>query len=130
MSKNVNKEPRRDAKNFFAVMIQNDDKTFLMLHKDYSVAAWMSEYDAMQYFEKPYREAHTHTYERSMSACIHWLTFKPRVVHFNSIEEVEKILVKPMRPATIHNVSGWMTVLECNELATAKYEEGREPSLI
>jgi len=116
--------------NFFTAMVSNGNEIYLMLQEDFAVAAWKSEYDAMQYFEKGYREAHVSSYERSMSACIHMVTFRPVIVHFDSIEEVEEMLEKPMIPATLSNVAGRMNVIACNEKASSKYEKGRTPSLV
>ena len=39
-----------------------------------------------------YKNNHARSYESSMSACIHWMSFNPKVYKFESMEELAKHL--------------------------------------
>jgi hypothetical protein len=75
---------------------------------------------ARDYFEIPYDKRHGSTYERSMSACIHYVFFQPQIVHVGSRTDLQMYFVKPRQAVSWQTMAGSMDgVLLDRKKATA-----------
>jgi hypothetical protein len=144
----------------YVVILNTSDKYWLMLHKDgphaYSVLGWNNLDKALAYFEEGYRQSHQRNYEGSMSACINYIQFQPRIVEFADLADLEnRLLPHPLPdvpeakdimdaliatkhpeavsrvPCRVSHISGRYDCLPLiNELAQPFWAAGRSPSLI
>ncbi len=118
---------------FWFGLVKSAGKIYILADKD-GLTAWLSEHDAINYWEVPYHRATRHSHLKSMSACIHYIQFEPRVIGFNDIESLkESELIKPQGQHYLLQLSGEAgacTALLCTgKKAKQIYAKGRIPSL-
>lgn len=122
-----------------AIIKTDADKYWLMLAKEeegngFCILGWDSMARGVNYFEEAYNRAHSRGYEPSMSACINFVQLQPKVVAFDSIEDLEKKLLPKgacRSPHRLSTVSGSYDVLPLDsKLAAPIYAAGRTPNLI
>lgn len=81
--------------------------------------------------ENTYNEFHARNYESSMSACIHYIFFQPRVVTVKDIEEIkEHIAAEQPRHVSLSHVSGYAHAITCRPEAMSYWEKAAKPQLI
>lgn len=92
-----------------AAIVGSGQDRYILTTNDYSILAWGSVDDALAYFEDGYMESHGRSYESSMSACIHAMTFQPVIVTLpDSIEEL-KGLIGEIKLFSLGSISGRMS---------------------
>lgn len=123
-------------KTYVAVM-KTIEGYFLMLNRGKdnvrSILGWKDIRSALNYFEDGYNENHRRGYEPSMSACINFITFKPRILEFNGLQDmIDKLkLVAGEKVMTLRSISGNYEVMRLDSiLAEPLYDQGVTPKLI
>ena len=118
-------------------LIQSDGQIYLMLSRDgdqLTIAGWSTPEEAKGYFERGYNNAHDRGYESSMSACINFIQFTPKIVTFPTLEalvEALGIVEGKSEAVRLSSISGWMDALILDqEKAKAVWESGDTPALI
>jgi|ERR1700739_29243 len=96
--------------------------------KTYMIQGFETLKEGLRYFEDSYNRAHGRGYEASMSACINGIFFRPSILKL-SIPDLKKHLEEGVKPVTVRNISGSMTLLPMVD-ATALWESGSKPRLI
>jgi hypothetical protein len=69
-----------------------DNINILFVNKDDGSFQGSENYEEAKKCLPNYSENHSRSYESSMSACIHWMSFNPKIYRFESIQEMAKIL--------------------------------------
>lgn len=83
------------------------------------------------YFTGAYDRNHARGYEASMSACVNFIEYAPRVIRVGSVAELRaKVVAAPPRLVQLHSVSGHYFALTCRRGAAAYYSRGATPALI
>ena len=123
-------------KTYVAVM-KTSEGYFLMLNRGKdnvrSILAWKDMRSALNYFENGYNDNHRRGYEHSMSACINFITFNPRILEFNGLQDIiDKLkLVAGEKVMTLRNISGNYEVMKLDYTLTEPlYNQGVTPKLI
>jgi hypothetical protein len=98
--------------------------------KPYPVHAFKTSEEATGFFEEAYNRKHNSGYEASMSACINFIQFQPKIIKINGMEDLKKIAADPPKLVSIGGVAGWMTGITTSDLAKKLWEEGISPKLI
>lgn len=116
----------------YGIIFMADDEYALMVTQEgneWPILGFQTEQKALDYFSS-YHEAHERSYERSMSAALNFITFRPCVVRLpEDIEEVRDWLAVT-NVQTWSNISGAMTgVLLKRDVANAQYAGGTQVSL-
>lgn len=119
-------------------ILKTTEGYFLLLNRDdatkvVSIRGWKSLRDAISYYEDGYNAGHNRSHEASMSACINFIQFQPRIIQFPTLDDLVKglDLTPNEKPLTIRSISGCYLVLKLkSELAEPIYEKGFEPKLI
>lgn len=120
-------------KKFHVVLVRVDGQFYLMADKDGVVCGFPSRAKALAHF-RPYTNATRFgTYERSMSACVHFLVFAPMVVsvtqewmqqHLDLNEEGR------FGVARLYSVAGSMNGVLLRAAVEDVYNAGATPSLV
>jgi hypothetical protein len=126
---------RRTEKGFSVVLMRTDDKHYLVVNEDNSVAARDSVEKYVEDFESLYNRKHAFSYEGSMSACINYLFMQPSVVWFDSVDSLRLALFagakdEDLRVCEVRCVAGGFRGLICGAGAGELWEKGRQPLLI
>jgi hypothetical protein len=124
-------------KTYVAVM-KTTEGYFLMLTQDTqskirSILGWKSLGDATRYFEDGYNENHRRGYEASMSACMNYIQFQPRILEFNGLQDmIDKLrLTAGEKAMRLHSISGSYEVMKLDSvLAEPIYKNAVNPKLI
>lgn len=144
---------------FVSILSTGDDKFWLLLvHEEhqFSILGWESLDRALAYYQDGYRRKHRQNYEGSMSACINYIQFQPRIAEFADITDLEAKLLPARlpdapspeqaqaallatqypdavnrRPCRLSSISGFYDVLPLvPNIAKPYWEAGKAPSLI
>lgn len=131
--KNINKK----EKPIYVALFESENKVYLLMTHDndsgkYLIHGFESLNKGLSFFTNSYNRAHDRSYESSMSACINYIFFKPRIAKFDSIKQLEsKLLGKDYKLVELSHVSGYYTALTCNGKNVSKiYDEAKSPELI
>jgi hypothetical protein len=117
----------------YVVLIEADDRIWLMLNEDSSVRAFTSQQEGLSFFEDSYNRNHGRSFEASMSACLNYLTFSPSIIEIQSEQDMVDQLVGagPYQAMTLSSIAGSIYALECTlDTAQAIHAAGAKPSLI
>jgi hypothetical protein len=115
------------------ILFSYDNEVYIMTDQDTkSVVGFKNSVTAARHFEQPYFERTMgDNYERSASACIHFIFFTPKVMEFDGINNLAKLLAPPPYDVyTCHTVAGQMTGIKCNEEGKKAYESAIEIKLM
>lgn len=98
------------------------------------ILGWKTEKEAVEYFTGGYNRNHDRGYEPSMSAAVHYIMYQPRIVSFESVEQLADSLLldrENMKLVRLWCVAGGFRVLVCdNPKAQQIYDQGIQPPLI
>jgi hypothetical protein len=88
--------------------------------------------EGVRYFEGGYNRAHGTSLGHSTGAVIYWLTLRPRVFSFKSVEDLEDLLGSTVYPLSLTGLGTYEMVFEAKneDLAKSTYEAAKEPHLI
>lgn len=118
------------------VSIKADNKIYLHIGNENVVSDFETVERAMQFFERPYEKAHSRGYEASMSACINYITYQPRV-HNWEYENLSPLVEQGVidndtyRAYELSHVSGHVKGALCTGVnAEIWHESGISPSLV
>lgn len=116
-------------------LFKQDGKIVYLLMTDdtpHEIMGWENLKDGLNYFTRGYNQAHGRGYESSMSACINYISFNPKLVQFKDLQElVEKLLgSEPPRLMHLRHIAGNYFALKCIPSAIDVYEAGISPDLI
>ena len=115
----------------YLALMKADGKYYIYANKPGVVSAFVSEREALNFFENAYRRGHNRSFEGSMSACMNWMSFQPSVVSLNSDEEFYNLFGgKQARFVEIRNVAGGFCGAIPEMDLTEMFENGTKPSLI
>lgn len=102
----------------WVVLFSVERKTYMMT-TGRSVHGFESLNSALHYFESTYKEAHERSNERSMSAIMFWLSFKPVIVPLyreaDLLEWVEKDENNLATNMSFYSLSGTMTGIKIED---------------
>ena len=113
------------------MLIESDGKIFVRCNRNGQILASENADDLVKEIEEGYNELHKRDYQFSMSACIHYITFKPKVCSVKDLEEIKtKIVTDPPKKFLISNVSGSEYGYECRPEAKSYWENAISPKLI
>ena len=120
----------------FVAVLKTSEGYFLILNKkgdELTILGWQSLKEAIDYFEDGYDNNHRRGHEASMSACINYIQFQPRILSFDTLQELsDKLQIKGGKIGTrINSISGSYNVLKLkDELIEPLYDEAVSPKLI
>lgn len=144
----------------FVAILSTGDNFWLMLSresdKSFAILGWEDVNRGLYYFQEGYRQKHRQSYEGSMSACINFIQFQPRIVEFADMADLEArllptklpdaptadqavaaLLATPhadavnRRPCRLSSISGFYDVLPLvPDIARPLWEKGVSPALI
>lgn len=121
---------------FFVALIKTEQHISFMTN-DGVIQGWTSLQKALDYWTGGYNRKHRSSYEGSMSACIHYISFQPRVIQVPGDTEEERLeflksqVDLPASLMTFSNVSGRMQGVPLSaEKGLALYETGTSPDLM
>jgi hypothetical protein len=104
---------------------------------DNCVRSFKTVREALDYFEKGYAGNHSRGYESSMSACLHYIQFHPKVHEMpdgedcSSLVDEDVIDLETFKNCRIQSVSGTMAGALCTgSNALSWHESGISPALI
>lgn len=124
------------SEHFFVALIKTEQH-ISFLTNDGVVQGWTSLRDALAYWTNGYKRKHGSSYEGSMSACIHYISFQPRVIEIPGDTEEERLeflnsqVDLPASLMTFSNVSGRIQGVPLSaEKGPALYETGTSPDLM
>jgi hypothetical protein len=113
-------------------MYRSEGRLYLGSDKDGVLCGYPSLEDAVSSVEKQYEERHKRSYESSMSTCIFWIFYSPKVVQVASLDDIRDRVID-MKKAAVHtcrNVSGAITGVLCTGPHAAElYNSGIESRL-
>lgn len=108
---------------------EGNDTIFLVANDEKSpvtILGFENKQKALSYFERSYNKRTSHgTYEQSMSACVHFIFFTPKVIEFDTLEDLVALLKTPINCVKLNNVSGWFTGFECNAKGKELYKSNK-----
>lgn len=112
------------------VLIKFDGRIFIMADDKFNISAFTSVKSAIKHFESEYDNSHVRSYEASMSACMHFIQFQPRIVvaYFDVIKN--EIAAEEPRGFELNCISGFMKGITTREGVEKFWEEGKAPRLI
>ena len=117
-------------------LLHTPEGVFLMTAKDgdtYNVLGFDSVQKGLDFFTNGYNRFHDRGYEASMSACVNFISFQPKVVGFEDFDALMDELVdkSSLTLVRIGNIAGSYEVIPCKPEAVRVYEErGVTPQLI
>jgi hypothetical protein len=123
------------------VSFQNGNEIYLLMTKDQTdqttnVRAFDNRQEALNYFENGYRRNHARGYEASMSACLNFISFQPKVHAFDE-PDITSLIAKGVidletfKAYSIRDVSGHMLGALCTgQTAKEWHDSGTTPNLI
>ncbi len=96
------------------VLIVRDASVYIMTHRDGSIQCFENDVEGVRYFEKGYNDSHNTGYQQSMSACMHYISFQPRIISL-STEQIETILLgePPWSNFSLGSIAGTMSGIKC-----------------
>ena len=117
----------------YFIIVYFNGKNYLMCGDPGCATAFKTKREAIDYFEKPWQEAHSRSYERSMSACLNMIAYNPCIVRINSEAMFDALFEN--RDDTIYmklsSASGNMNaVVIKQDVAESMREHGSSPKLI
>lgn len=110
----------------FKTGIDENRKILLLAHlkaPKLTVIVWKTKQEALEYFEGPYQNNHRRGFEASSSACIHWITFHPKIVEIENDDDVLKLVDPEQQLYTASSIAGTMEGLAVTDEATKLYDE-------
>jgi len=119
-------------KGMVVCLVQADDKIYLLANEEARcILSFNSVKDGLAYFEDAYNLRHVRSFESSISACLHHITFQPSIVTIQGYNELKEKIVDEnnMMGIDLSHVSGFMTVLATRPTAREYWENGRKPGL-
>lgn len=120
----------------YAAVMKTRNGYYLMLSRKDGVVGilgWTHLQDALSYFTACYDSNHRRSYEASMSACINYIEFHPRILEFNGLQDmIDKLKLTPNEHVVrISSISGSYEVMSLNEeLVKPLYDDGIRPNLM
>lgn len=90
------------------VVVRMEKEYALMSEKGGPLVGFKTLQEARDHFEIAYDRRHGSTYERSMSACIHYIFFAPKVVHIKTKRELVSFAAKPPQSVSWWTPAGGM----------------------
>lgn len=112
----------------------NKGKIYVLAHDESGVLqVWHTRKAALASFTDSYNRNHARSYEASMSACTHFMSFNPRVVKVKNVEDIEKQLIdlEDVSVVSLGHVSGYMDAVSATrKSALIMWEKGTVPALI
>lgn len=124
----------KELKPVWVAMVKGEARLFLLMTEEpvHLIRGWKSEAEAAAYFTDSYNRKHDQSYEGSISACIHFIQYQPKILRFKDMEELKAtLLTDDIQLYSLWAVSGGFTAIEChNSKAQAAYDAGISPALI
>jgi WD40 repeat protein len=111
-------------------LFNSDGKCFISCDDKGTIYATDKE-TAVDSIEGAYNAKHRQSYEGSMSACIHYMFFNPRVVTVKDLDEIKKHIASN-HPGLCHlrHVSGFAYGITCRPEAMQYWKKADQPKLI
>jgi len=119
----------------YVALVKFDGHIGAMCDRDNStVAAFKTKKEGEGVFESGYNAGHTRSYEGSMSACMNFIQFQPKVIKVKDGVELQTILgVGPYHRLDCRAISGFMSMIVAkkpNPDLEKIFETGSTPRLI
>jgi hypothetical protein len=121
------KDPR------FLVLVRGGGKkdVYIMATDDGVVQGFVTDKDAKDYFLHSYESGYSRSYVGSMSACIHFLQYQPRVVGFKDLDDIkQRIASDPPRLVSLWGEAGGMKAVTCRPEAYDIWDKAESVPLI
>lgn len=125
----------RSTKGFAVTLMRSDDKVYLLVNKNNSIAASNSVSEIIYGFEDRYNRSHASSYEWSMSACLNYIFFQPAAVWYDDLDSLRASLFAGMRDEDlriydVRNISGGFRGILCGPSGEAVWKKALKPELI
>jgi len=121
----------REPKVLVLVCKAQTKQVFIMANDDGTVRGFTDERQARNCWRRSYDAAHARSYEGSMSACIHFMFFQPRIVRFKDLQDIkDRIASDPPRLVQLSHNSGFMKAITCRKEAYAIWKAAEPVPLI
>lgn len=115
----------------YLALIKTNDEYYLKSDKDGTIESAETAVEWVRLYEDKYNDAHSCSYERSMSALINGISFQPSIVRIDSVKEIDDRFVdeKEYKISTIRNVSGGFIGISSGRDLSEEWEKGIKPRL-
>jgi hypothetical protein len=121
-------------KPFYVALIKMTEILGVMCNREGVIQAFTSKKKGSDYFEAAYNSGHNRGYEASMSACLNFIQFQPKIIKVNDTEDLTKLLgTGPYHNNSCRSISGFMNVITAdipNPDLESIFEAGETPRLI
>jgi len=113
-----------------AMFHPSDDQYYILLSNDspHTIVGFKSVQEGISYFTRTYNRSHARGYEPSMSACINFIEFRPRIVEFESFDHLKENVEAHL--FTLNHISGHYWVIPVITNGEELYNSGAVPPLI
>lgn len=114
------------------VSFRVDNNVYLLADANGNVTGFTNVVAALDTFENVYGRGHGRSFEGSMSACIHFMTYEIRCHEIDEVQSLVSTVVEiPTKLATISSLAGVMRGIVCTgPNAVSWHESGLAPRLV
>lgn len=112
-------------------LFKTDDKVYIHCDNKGAILASNNPNESISDIENTYNAMHYRNYESSMSACIHYMFFQPRITIVKDLDEIKNhIAAKEPRIVSLHHISGHAYGITCLPEAISYWDNAINPRLI
>lgn len=116
---------------YLALIKDSKDNVYIVLNDNKSINGFTSLKQGCKAFEDAYNANHSRSHEASMSACLHFIQFQPKITAKPVIEaDLPAIAIDPPRATELTSISGRFIGLQIKPEYHHLYETGVSPKLI
>jgi len=115
------------------ISFETEGKVYIQTDKENAVVGYPTSIEAVKSFESMYFDAHSRGYERSMSACMHFITFKPAIHVLDDIQEIvaNNVAEIPFKTFRVSSGAGQLSGILCTgKYAKDWHDKGITPELV
>jgi hypothetical protein len=110
---------------------KEEGEVFIMATEDLMVHGFETLKQTKDYFLESYGNAHSRSYEGSMSACVHFMQFQPHIVRFESLDDIKnRIAAEDPHVHSLTSIAGRMLGISCRKEAYKIWKESESAPLI
>lgn len=117
---------------FYICLMKTEAEIAVVANDDGSISARQHSHEWVGEFEQMYNSAHATSYERSMSACINSIFFRPSFIRVDGLDDIKQRVLDTETAILkrYSNVSGGFRGISSKTDLTELWEGGIKPRLI
>ena len=112
----------------YVILLKNDDNIYIQCGKNDKIIIFPTERKALDYWENGYKDSFNRGLCGATGAMVMMIHCQPRVVYFNNINNMKKVLfnTQPFSKISIDNIYGILCQKDIKEV----WNTGVEPKMI